>query len=224
MSDDSFIREVDEELRSDKMQDFWKRYGKILIGGAIAVVLVTAGSRYYEYYTNQKAAEAGDAFISAVQLAEQGKHDEALTTLVELESNDSPAYKAMALMRGASELAAKGDVDEAIKKYDAVAANADADDTIKAIANLRAGLLLVDSGTVAQVEARVGPLSAPGAPFRASAREAIGLAHFKAGDLENAFKQYESLSKDVETPRALGQRVRIMLDLIASRGGPQIKP
>ena len=224
MSDDSFIREVDEELRSDRMQEFWARYGKILIAAAVAIVVVTAGYRYYEYYTGTKAAEAGDAFMAAVQLADEGKQDEALAAFAELESRDSPAYKAMALMRGASELAAKGEAEEAIKKFDAIAASADADETMKAIARLRAGMLLVDTGTVTEVEARVGPLSAPGAPFRASAREAIGLAYFKAGDLDNAFKQYESLSTDVETPQALGQRVRIMLDLIASRGGPVVKP
>jgi len=224
MSDDSFIREVDEELRTERVQDFWKKYGKVLIVIAAVIVIATAGYRYYEYYTSQKAAEAGDAFIAAVELADQGKQDEALAAFAKLESQESPTYKIMALMRGASELVSKGEVAEAVKKFDAVASSADADENMKAIARIRAGMLLVDTGTVTEVEARVGPLSGPGAPYRASAREAIGLAYFKAGDLENAFKQYEALSKDVETPRALMQRVRIMLDLIAARGGPVVQP
>ena len=39
MSDDSFIREVDEELRSEQVQQVWQRYGKLIVGGAIAIVL-----------------------------------------------------------------------------------------------------------------------------------------------------------------------------------------
>ena len=43
--DDSFIREVNEELRSDRMKDAWRRYGKILIAAAVILVVGTAGWR-----------------------------------------------------------------------------------------------------------------------------------------------------------------------------------
>ena len=48
-NDDSFFREVNEELRSDQLQYVWKRYSRILIGVAVLVVLGTAGWRGYEY-------------------------------------------------------------------------------------------------------------------------------------------------------------------------------
>lgn len=220
MSDDSFIREVDEELRTERFQDFWNKYGKLAIGVAVAVVVATAGYRYYEYSTAKQAADAGDAFMAAVTLAQDGKQDEALAAFEKLEGQDSKSYQALALMRGASELAKTGNVDEAVKKFDAIAADASAEENLRSIARIRAAMLLVDSGSVSDVESRVAPLSAPGAPYRASAREALGLAHFKAGDLENAFKQFNSLVDDTETPQALAQRTKIIMDLIASRGGP----
>ena len=220
MSDDSFIREVDEELRSDRMQQFWSRYGKIVLAVAAAVIIGTAAYRYYEYSRTAKAQANGDAFMAAIQLAETGKSDDAIAAFRALEKEASPVYKSMAGIRAASELAAKGDVAEAIKQFDAVAADSAADENMRAIARIRAGMLLVDSGSVTEVEARVGPLSAPGAPYRASAWEALGLAYYKAGDLENAFKQFEALKKDSDTPVAMRQRGTIMLDLIAANGGP----
>ena len=42
MSDDSFIREVNEELRQDQAKALWDRYGPIVLGIAVAVVLATA--------------------------------------------------------------------------------------------------------------------------------------------------------------------------------------
>ena len=57
-------------------------------------------------------------------------------------------------------------------------------------------------------------------PTSSSAREALGLAYFKVGDLENAFKQFEAVLDDSEGPPSIKQRMRIMLDLIASQGGP----
>ena len=222
MSDDSFIREVDEELRSARFQDFWKKYGTVVIGLAIAIVLLTGGYRYWEYYTAQTAAKAGDQFMAAVRLSREGKQEESVVAFKELENSGGGTYRVLALMRSASDLAAKGDVAEAIKKFDTIVADNKADQNMRSIARIRAGMLLVDSGTVAEVETRVSPLSAPGAPFRSSAREAMGLAHFKAGDLENAFKQFEAISEDGDAPSAIRQRVRIMLDLIASRGGPVV--
>ncbi len=224
MSDDSFIREVDEELRSDRFQEFWNRYGKILIGVAVAIVLATGGYRYYEYYTAKQAAEAGDAFMAAVRLAQDGKQDESVEAFAKLENQGSKSYRVLALMRGAAELAKNGQVDEAVKKFDAISADSAAEENMRSIARIRAAMLLVDSGTVADVESRVGPLSAPGAPYRASAREALGLAYYRAGDLENAFKQFETLVSDQDIPPGASQRARILLDLIASKGGPVLKP
>ena len=84
-------------------------------------------------------------------------------------------------------------------------------------------MLLVDTGSLSDVESRVSSLTAPGAPYRASAREILGLAHFKAGDLKKAFSQFKTISQDAETPSPMQQRVQIMLSLIASNGGPVIK-
>ena len=39
MSDDSFIREVNEELRQDQAKALWDRYGPAFIGLALIVVL-----------------------------------------------------------------------------------------------------------------------------------------------------------------------------------------
>ncbi len=220
MSDDSFFREVDEELRSEKVQNFWKAYGKILIAAAVLFVGAIAAWRFYDYYTGQKAAEAGDSFMSAVRLSADGKVDEAIVKLEELEGQSEGAYLTLARLRSAAELAEKGQNDKALERYDAIIADSDADDNLKAIARIRAGMLLIDIAGVTEVQARVGVLAAPGGPWRSSAREALGLAYYKAGDLENAFKQFEAIYDDGDSPASIKQRMRIMLDVIASQGGP----
>ena len=220
MSDDSFIREVEEELRSERLRSFWDRFGRIVIAGAVLVVLVVAGVRLYEWYTATQRAEAGDAFMNAVRLAEDGKRDEAVAALRDLEGDATPVYAALAKLRAAAELAREGKTDEAVAAYDLVAADGALDENFRAIASLRAGLLLVDTGTPADVESRVSRLSGPTAPYRASAREALGLAYFKANDMDKAFAQFDAIQTDDRVSQPLRQRARIMLDLIAARGGP----
>ncbi len=219
--DDSFIREVDEELRSERMHEFWSRYGKIVIGVAVAIVVVTASYRGYKFYKQSVAESAGDAFMAAVSLSNENKHDEAIKALEELAGSGPEAYAALARMRLASELTGKGDIEGAIAAYDKISANTKIDQTYRNIASLRAGLLLVDSGTREDVAKRVAELAKPGIPFRHSAREALGLAAWKVRDLEEAAKYFNQISEDQDAPNSMRGRANLMLDLIAGKGGPQ---
>jgi hypothetical protein len=220
MSDDSFIREVEEELRNEQLQNFWSKYGKLIIAGAVAVVIGVAGYRYYEYSSAQTAASNGDAFMEAVRLSTDGKSDEAIAAFSKIEAEGSEAYQVIAKMRLAAELHKKGESAKAVEAFDAVVADTSADENFRSISRIRAAMILVDSGSVADVESRVTPLMGPNSAYLPSAREALGLAHFKAGDLDKAFEQFDELAKDPNTPSNMRQRVTVMLGLIASQGGP----
>src|SRR5262245_23830679 len=76
MSDDSFIREVNQELRQDQARALWDRYGPIGLAIAVAVVLATAAVVGYRYWVDTKANASGDAFSQALTLANSGKSDE----------------------------------------------------------------------------------------------------------------------------------------------------
>src|SRR5690554_4621751 len=114
MSDDSFIREVEEELRSDRLKGFWDRFGTIIIGIAVLIVVATAGYRGYEYYSQTQASASGDRFLAALNLANEGKPDEALSVLQALEADGYGAYPVLARMRAATVLQEKGDTEGAV--------------------------------------------------------------------------------------------------------------
>ena len=102
MSDDSFIREVNEELRQDQARALWDRYGAILIGIAVAIVLATASYVAWDYWNRSRANKSGDDFSQALALANQGKADEALAAMQALEKDGYGAYPLLARMRASS--------------------------------------------------------------------------------------------------------------------------
>ena len=171
MSDESFIREVEEELRSDRLKTFWERFKYLIIGGAIAIVIGTAGYRYWLYHTQTVAAASGDQFLEAVELSGNGKHDEAIAKLETLAENGSGQYPALAKLRLASELAEQGKGEEAITAFDAIANDSSIEQTLRDVAKVRAGLLLVDHGSADQVADRLEAMADTGQHFRHSARE-----------------------------------------------------
>ncbi len=215
MSDDSFIREVNEELRQDQLKTLWRRFGPLAIGAAVLLVVATAGYVGYERWTTSRANASGDAFSQALQLARQGENDKALAAFDELEKTGHGAYPLLARMRAATVLAAKGEVNEAVKAFDAIAADRSTSDVVADVARLRAGLLLVDHGSYADVSARVETLTADGNALRHTAREALALSAWKEGKREDALKLFEQIAGDAAAPRNTRQRAEIMSELIA---------
>ena len=68
MADDNstFIREVNEDLRSDYMKALWKRFRFVILAVAVGIVAITAGLRGWEYWKETTAARSGDAFLAAL--------------------------------------------------------------------------------------------------------------------------------------------------------------
>ncbi|WP_078707133.1 tetratricopeptide repeat protein [Consotaella salsifontis] len=220
MSDDSFFREVSEELRQDRAKALWSRYGKLVIGAAVAIVVVTAGIVAWDRYQTAQADAAGDRFIAASDLADEGKNEEAITALKAIADEGYGVYPVLARMRLAAVQLASGNPKAAIAEYQTVEQNASAPQPLRDMAALRAGYILVDEGSLDDVRREVERLSTDDQALRAPAREALALASWKAGDVDDAKKLFDQLVGDGATPRGMMERARLMLDVIAADGAP----
>lgn len=218
MADDSFFREVNEELRHDRAKALWTRYGILVIGLAIVVVIATAAYVAYDYWQQSRADKSGDAFSHALELANQGKPDQAVAEFKELEKNGNGAYPLLARMRTATALAAKDDFKGAVGGFDAVAADGSTPDAIRDMARLRAAFILVDHGSYDDVAKRVESLTGDDNPLRHSAREALGLAAWKDGKPADAMDLFQKIVNDASAPRNIQQQAEMMTELIAGSG------
>lgn len=214
MSDDSFIREVDEELREDTVKKLWQAYGVHIVGAAIVIVLATAGWTAWDYWTRSQANASGDLFSQALDQANAGDADSAAKTLAELENTGYGAYPVLARLRAATLLADKGDKAAAVAALDAVASDNSVPASIQDMAKLRAAYLLVDSGAASDVAARAEALSADTNPLRHAAREALGLAAWKEGRASDAATLFKQVADDELAPQNARQRARLMIELL----------
>ena len=93
---DNLFREVDEELRKDKLQDLWKRYGAVVIAGCLALVLGTAGSVLWRnYQADQRSAESA-RFAAALELVERGDSAAAVSAFAALADDAGGGYALVA--------------------------------------------------------------------------------------------------------------------------------
>ena len=87
------FQEVDEDLRRERLEKLWQRYGNLVIAVCILIVAAVGAWRGYEYWQNKKSTESGAAFEAAVTLAEAGKHQEAEAAFAKLASAGSAGYR-----------------------------------------------------------------------------------------------------------------------------------
>jgi hypothetical protein len=125
----------------------------------------------------------------------------------------------LAGFRIAAEKAAAGDIKGAVAEYDAIAARGNTSDEVKALARIRAGLILADSATLTEMQSRIGDLAETGNIWRHNAREVLGLAAWRGGDFDSARKYFTQINEDEEAPQDLRQRAQVVLALITARVG-----
>ena len=215
------FQEVDEDIRREQLKRLWDRVGPYVLGVAVLIVVGTAGYKGWTYWQETQAQASGDSFLSALQLANDGKHDDAVKAFDAIAAKSSGGYPMLARFRAAAEKALAGDRSGAVSAYDDLAKNAGASADVRAMANLRAALLLVDTASFSELEARLGALAAVGSPWRETAREILGLSAWKAGEYVSARKYFDEIANDMASSKELHDRAQLMLNLIAAKIGPE---
>lgn len=217
MSNDTFIREVDEELRGERMRTLWKRFGPFIIGAAVAVVLVVAVNEGWNWWQRSTAAQAADQFYAALELAEGGNAEGARAALEDIASSGNGGYATLARFRQAGLLASAGERQEAIAAYDALATS-ETNPRLRELALVMAAYLLVDDADVQAVNQRVGGLAVEGNPMRNAAREAIGLAQYAAGDAAAAHATFEQIVNDPLVDSDMRGRAQVYASQLVALG------
>jgi hypothetical protein len=208
---DSFIDEVTEEVRRDRLFRAMRRYGWIAIVAVVAIV-AAAVWREWDLAKRSAAAEAfGDAILDAVSIDDAAARQAALSAI----ETGGDARALRALVR-AADLAADGDEAARTGVLDelaAVAADPGISSQWRDLATLKRILLAGPALDAATRRAALDPIAAPGNPLRPIAQELLAVAAIETGDIAAARALLEPLLADAEAPT--GQRRRLIQILAA---------
>jgi hypothetical protein len=212
---DELFREVDEEIRQDRYQKIWKRYGTLVVIAVVAIIGATVA--FVLWRDAQESAREADStrFLAAVA-QEQAARDTAVAELRDIARDGTPGYRFLASLREASLLADAGNTAEAVAVFDAIAADADLNETYRDMARVLAVSRGLELLAPAEIEQRLAPLNTPDHPFRITAREFLALAAIRAGDDNRARELLQENIDDTQSPPASRDRA---IELLAALGG-----
>lgn len=221
MVDDQIFREVDEELRREKWEKLWQRYGTYFVLAAVGVVAIAGGIIGYQKWQVSQRQSAGDEFISALKLESAGKEEDALKRLQALSDESTTGYELLASLHLAARKASVGQSAEAELLYKKIAVDPSADKLLLDYAKLNLALLRLDGASFEETSGALAAFTTEGGAWRSTALEVVALAALKENNLDEASERFRQILDDRSSPSALRRRAQIMLDVIATRKAQQ---
>ena len=209
---DSFIDEVTEEVRRDRLYAALRKYGWI---GVLAVLLLVGGAAFREWQS-ARATAAAQAFGDAILTALEADAPEARITALQGVATDNPESRAILQMLIAAEQSTAGDDAAATQTLREVAANGDVPEIYRQIANLKALSRAGDTMGADAKRLELEALAVPGSPLRLLAEEQLALLELEAGDGAAAQERLQRILADAEVTAGLRRRVS---QLIVALGG-----
>ncbi|MCE8009592.1 tetratricopeptide repeat protein [Aestuariivita sp.] len=219
MSDtDSFIDEVTEEVRRDRLYRYLRRYGWIAVLVILAIVGGTAFNEWRQVQAQGEAQALGDALTAALEEPDAASRVGALEAL----SPQSPGGQAVRDFLLAAEQAETGRTEAALATLDRISTNGDVADIYRQIASFKSLTLQADAISIEERRLSFEALARPGAPLRLLAEEQLALIEIEEGATEAAISRLEAIVLDAEVSTDLQQRARQAI--VALGGSPEAAP
>ena len=212
---DTFMREVDEAVREDRLQTFLGRFGVPLLAVTITGLAGFAGWLWWQSAQTAEAAERGARFSTALDNFEQERPKAAATAADALAEEGSPGYRAAALMLQGSAAEVEGNVQIAVARYGAVANDTDAPQELRDMALVRQTLVEFDTLEPETVVARLRRIVAdPDNGVFPSAAELTALAEYRRNNFRRAGELFREISRADNVAESLQSRAVQMAGML----------
>jgi hypothetical protein len=203
---ETFLREVDENLRRDQLRDFIKAYGNWLVAGVVLFLAASGGLIWWRQHQVQKAEAQVEQLSGVYNDIGAGKTTQSQQKLDQLSDSGSKAVRASARFARAALAIQQGDTKTAIASYKSIAADSGLPQPYRDAALVRETALEFDRLQPQEVISRLEPLAKPGEPWFGSAGEMTALALAKQGKRAEAGQLFATIAKDTTVPSAIRNR------------------
>lgn len=209
---ESFIDEVTEEVRRDKLFAMFRKYGWI---GVLLVAGIVGGAAYNEWSKARSEAAArdfGDALLTAIEAPTPEARREALDKITV--RGEQAALVQMLLSSDPQQ-----DRAATLVALDKVIADASLPQIWRDLATLRRVIVAGAEMPLADRRAALEPLAVAGRPFRTMAAEQLAYLLVEDGKTGEAITALQALLDDQDAPGGLRSRAAQMI--VALGGEPK---
>ena len=215
MSD--IFQEVEEDVRRERYEQLWKKYGNYVVGAAALLVIAVGGWQAWTAYDNNQRRAVSDQYEAAQKAAGAGKAADAEAQFAELSKSGYSGYATLAKFNLASVYLAQNKRDQAVTLLRELTESSD--EQVSSVARIRLAWLEADARPRPEIQALVEPLTASENPWRFAASEVLAYSELKTGSRPQAENDFLNLSQENQAPAGLRQRASAIVAYLKANPG-----
>jgi hypothetical protein len=220
---DTFVREVDENLRRDQLQAFFKKFGSLLVAGLVVFLAASGGFIWWKQHQVQRREQQVEKLAQVYKDAGSGNLARVSQQLDDLSKNGSKAISVEAQFVRAALALQQSDPKTAIAVYKSIASDSGLAAPYRNAALIRQTALEFDQLQPQEIIARLKPLAKPGEPWFGTAGEMTALAMIKQGQHQQAGQLFAAISRDNGVPQTIRTRASEMAGSLGVDVGAEVQ-
>ena len=206
LDDNSFIREVDQEIEEEKQIKALKKNLPFIIGMAVLVLVIVGGRQFYDARKTSIAEENAANFVAAQKLSTEDPVA-GLLAFETITKEGAEGYAVISSFQAASLAESQGKLVEAAGFYQAIIDSGSSPKRMKDLARIKAAYLSLEEGRDKAMLILAG-LENETSPLGFYAKEVAGLAAMQVEDYQSALIFFDNIQLNSEAPPALQQRAK----------------
>lgn len=202
------IEDIKEDIKKEDLLKIWNQYGNMILGGIMAFVLGVSGFLYWQHRKEQTQLEIAKAYEGILQKRDPASPEAAIKALQDFALSATSGYKVLA------DFMAAGLLPDSVQAFKVLSGDQKIEKPFREMALILAGLADLDGANPRAVLDMLSPFENSASPLRPLAREIMGYAFIRLGNLDTALSLFESLIHDQTAPQGLRGRAEAMLHYI----------
>lgn len=227
---DEFIDEVEKDIRQEKLETLWKKYGKVISAFLVLAIGSSSGWVLWSNHSKKQLNLTSQKFMKAQDRVLAGNLNEGVGVYDSIINDSSKTYSELAYIAKAAVLYQKGgeDAKKAVETLTKLSSNKSADPIMRDYATLTLIRMDVDLFDFDKIDdaskaklmthlASLDNIAQDKAPWKLLALELKGFVLYGLKDYTKASEVYISIAQTKECPRGLRARAEIMSQVISKK-------
>ena len=210
----NIFNEVEEDIRKERYQNLWKKFGKYLVGLLLSVVLIFSINQFLQSKSISDNKKLLELYFSAAESIEKNQFNIANQSLKKLYNDKNPTLAAFSGFKLSETYLKNGNKTEAITVLSNIFNNNLLERIYRDLALYKYIMINFDEMTVGEIEAKISLIDKSSRQLSPYFNELIGIKYITAGDKIKALSIFNELNSLDTTPFDLKVRLEKLIQIV----------
>ena len=209
MSD--ILRQVDEDLRKDRLLGLWKKYGNYIIGIIVILILSVIGYQVNFFLSQKNSERIVEMYLNAVNSDDVNL---SINNLAAIDDSDHTFIASLARLRSANLHVENGNLSEGRAKLKEIINNEKNESIITDLAIYLFIISNIDEIEINEINKYLNEKRISTSEFKYLFEEIIAVKELISGNFDLSLKKFENLINGNSTPNDILVRAEKFIEII----------